>query len=89
MQEENTIMKEFIIQETQEKKRVQQKLYEMENQIQVVFQAISESAESEEASLEEKMRKIVQTLQQYKDQIKKLEERAIPTTPLDVTTQRE
>jgi t-SNARE complex subunit (syntaxin) len=53
---------------------VQQKVDEMENQIHVVFQAISDNAESEGASLEEKMRKIAQNLQQYKDQIKELEE---------------
>jgi hypothetical protein len=88
-QEENTIMKEVISQEGQEKKRVQQKLDEMENQIHVVFQAISDNAESEEASSEEKMRKIAQMLQQYKDQIKELEEHAVPTTPPDVRTQRE
>jgi peptidoglycan hydrolase CwlO-like protein len=60
---------------------VQQKVDEMENQINIVFQAISDDTTSEEASSEEKITKIAQTLQQYKEKIKELEERAVPTTP--------
>jgi hypothetical protein len=68
---------------------VQQEVDEMKNQIHIVFQAISDNAESEGASSEEKMIKIVQTLKQYKDQIKELEEKTVPSTPPDVRAQRE
>jgi predicted nucleic acid-binding Zn-ribbon protein len=61
----------------------------MEKQINVVFQAISDNAKSEEASLEEKIRKITQDMEQYKEQIKELEEHAVPTTPPEVRAQRE
>jgi len=67
---------------------VYQKVDEMENQIHVVFQSISDNAKSEGASLEENMRNIAQNLQQYKDQIKELEECAIPTTPPYIRAQR-
>jgi peptidoglycan hydrolase CwlO-like protein len=53
----------------------------METQIDAVFQAISDDTVSEEASSEEKITKIAQTLQQYKEKIKELEERAVPMTP--------
>jgi predicted nucleic acid-binding Zn-ribbon protein len=53
----------------------------METQINTVFQAISDDTVSEEASSEEKITKIAQTLQQYKEKIKELEERTVPTTP--------
>jgi hypothetical protein len=88
-QEENTILKEVIIQEGQEKNMAQKKVDEMENQIHVVFKAIIDSVESEGASSEEKMRNIVHTLQQYKDQIKELEDLTIPTTPPYVRSKRE
>jgi hypothetical protein len=42
----------------------------METQIQKVFQAISYETVLEEAPLEEKITKITQTLQQYKEKIK-------------------
>jgi hypothetical protein len=35
------------------------------------------------------MQNIVQTLQHYKDQIKELEERTVPTTPPEIRAQRE
>jgi peptidoglycan hydrolase CwlO-like protein len=53
----------------------------METQIDSVFQAISNETLSKEASLEEKITKIAQTLQTYKEQIKELEERAVHVTP--------
>ena len=53
----------------------------MEKQINVVFQAISGSVESEGASLKEKIRKIVHAMEQYMDQINELDECTIPTTP--------
>jgi uncharacterized protein (UPF0371 family) len=88
-QEDNTSLKEALSQEGKEKNMVQQKVDEMENQIQAVFQAISDNEGVQEASSQEKMRKIVQTLQQYKEQIKELEERAVPMTPPEVRAQRE
>jgi hypothetical protein len=66
---------------------VQNKLEEMEKHISTVFQTIPSSAESKRVSSEQKMRKIVQALEQYKDQIKELEEHAIPTTPPKVRAQ--
>jgi hypothetical protein len=86
-QEENITLKEAINQEGKEKKIVQQKVEEMEKHISEVFQTIPDNAESEEVSSEEKMRKIAQALEQYKSQIKELEERAVPTTPPEVRAQ--
>jgi hypothetical protein len=54
---------------------------EMQTHINAVFQAISEDTISEEASSEEKITNIAQTLQQYKEKIKELEERAVPMSP--------
>jgi hypothetical protein len=88
-QEYNTSLKEALIQEGKEKNMVHQKVDEMENQIQAVFQAISNSEGVHAASSQEKMRKIVQTLQHYKEQIKEMEEHAVPTTPPEVRAQRE
>jgi RNase H-fold protein (predicted Holliday junction resolvase) len=75
-QEDNTSLKEALSQEGKERKIAQQKVEEMEKQISGVFQAIPDNAESEEASSEEKMRKIAQALAQYKEKIKELEEHA-------------
>jgi hypothetical protein len=86
-QEENITLKEAVSQEGKAKKIVQQKLEEMEKHISTVFQTIPNNAESEGVSSEEKMRKIVQALEQYKDQIKELEECAVPTTPPEVRVQ--
>jgi flagellar biosynthesis chaperone FliJ len=61
----------------------------MEKHINVVFQAISDNAESEGASSEEKIRKIMHAMENYKEQIKDLEERTIPITPPEVISQRE
>jgi Mg2+ and Co2+ transporter CorA len=61
----------------------------METRIDAVFEAISDDTVSEETSLEEKITKIMQTLQQYKEHIKELEERTIPMTPPAVRAQRE
>jgi len=88
-QEDNTSMKEAISQEGKERKIEQQKLDEMEKHINVVFQAILDSTESEEESSEEKIRKITQTMEKYKEHIKELEEHAIPTTPPELRAQRE
>jgi hypothetical protein len=87
VQEENITLKEAIIQEGKEKNIVQQKVEEMEKHISEVFQTIPDNAGSEEVSSEEKMRKIAQALEQYKSQIKELEERAVPTTPPEVRVQ--
>jgi chromosome segregation ATPase len=75
-QEENNALQEAINQEGKEIWAVQQKVEEMEQCISIVFHTIPTSAESEETSSQEKMRKIAQTLEQYKDQIKELEEHA-------------
>jgi hypothetical protein len=80
-QEENMVLKEAISQEGKKKEIAQQKVDEMETQINTVFQAISDDTVSEEASSEEKITKIAQTLQQYKEKIKELEEHAVPMTP--------
>jgi len=52
----------------------------MEKHIGIMFQTILDNAGLEEVSLEEKMKKIAEALEQYKIQIKELEERALPTT---------
>jgi chromosome segregation ATPase len=80
-QEDNTSLKEELIQEGKERNIAQQKVEEIEKQISEVFQAIPNSTKLEEACYEEKMRKIAQDLAQYKEHIKELEKRAIPTTP--------
>jgi flagellar biosynthesis chaperone FliJ len=59
----------------------------MEKHIGIVFQTILDNAGSEEVSSEEKMKKIAQDLEQYKSQIKELEEHAVPTTPPEVRAQ--
>jgi hypothetical protein len=59
----------------------------MEKCISNVFHTILASAELEEAFFQEKMRKIAQTLEQYKDQIRELEEREVPTTPPEFISQ--
>ena len=61
----------------------------MEKYIGVVFWAIPYNVDSEGVSIEEKMKKIAQALEQYKDQIKELEEHAVPTTPPKVLAQCE
>jgi peptidoglycan hydrolase CwlO-like protein len=53
----------------------------MERHISGLFQAIPNNTKLEEASFEEKMRKITQALVKYKEQIKELEERVVPRTP--------
>jgi hypothetical protein len=63
VQQDNTSLKEAVSQEGKMRKIVQQKLYEMEKQINVIFQAISDSAESKEASSEEKIRKIAHDME--------------------------
>jgi hypothetical protein len=52
----------------------------MEKHIGIMFQTILDNAGLEEVSLEEKMKKIAEALEQYKIQIKELEEHAVPTT---------
>jgi hypothetical protein len=83
-QEDNTSLKEALRQKGKEKNISQQKVDEMENQSQAVFQSISDNKGVQAASSQEKMRKIVQTLQQYKEHIKELEEHVVPMTPPEV-----
>jgi hypothetical protein len=63
-----------------EDKLEQQKIEDMDKHIGTMFQTIPENAGLEEVSSEENMNKIVQALDQYKSQIKELEECTIPTT---------
>ena len=86
-QEEKITPREAIIQEGKEKQLVQQKVEEIEKHIGIVFQTILDNAGLEEVSSEENMKKIAQALEQYKSQIKELEECAVPTTPLEVRVQ--
>jgi hypothetical protein len=86
-QEDNTALKEVDSQEGKAKKIVQQKVDEMEKQINVAFQAIPDNAKLARASLEEEIKKIAQDMEQYKEKIKELEKRAVPTTPLEVRVQ--
>jgi hypothetical protein len=88
-QEDNTSLKEALSQEGKEKKMVQYKVDEMENQIHTVFQAISNSEGIQGVSAQEKMQKIAQMMQHYKDHIKELEECTVPTTPPKIRVQRE
>jgi hypothetical protein len=63
VQEDNTSLKEEVRKEGKVNKIAQKKLDNMEKQINVVFQAISGSVESEGASLKEKIRKIVHAME--------------------------
>jgi predicted nucleic acid-binding Zn-ribbon protein len=80
VQEKNVALKEAINQEGQRKEIVKQKVVHMETQIDTFFQAISDETVLEETYSEEKITKIAQTLQQYKEQIKELEECIVPMT---------
>jgi hypothetical protein len=82
--EENMALKEAIGQEGQRKYIEQRKVDQMETQIDAIFQAISDETVLEETSSEENITNIVWNLQQYKEWIKELKERAAPTTPLVV-----
>jgi hypothetical protein len=73
-QEDNTSVKEALSQEGKERNIAQQRVEEMDRQISGVFQAILDSTKLKEASSEEKRRKIIEDLVQYKEQIKELEE---------------
>jgi dGTP triphosphohydrolase len=79
-QEENMVQKEAIIQEGKKKEIAQQKVDQMETQIDGVFQDISYDTVSEEASMKENITKIVKNIQHYKEHIKEQEERALPMT---------
>jgi hypothetical protein len=83
------VLKEAIIQEGQKKEIVQKKVDEMETQINEVFQAISNDTVSEEAYSEDNITKIAQTLQQYKEKIKELEERSTYDSPSSLSAKRE
>ena len=74
-------LKEAISQEGQRKEITWRKMDQMETQIDAVFQDISIETVLEETYSEKKITKIAQTLQQYKEKIKELEEHALPTTP--------
>jgi predicted DNA-binding protein YlxM (UPF0122 family) len=52
----------------------------MEKHINLVLQSISDNTEPEGESLEEKIKKITQMLEHYKEKIKELEKSSIPTT---------
>jgi hypothetical protein len=88
-QKENLSMKEALSFEAQQKERAQQKVEEMEHQIHMLFQAILENTNEEAGSSKEKLCKIEQTIQEYKEKIKELEERVTSTTPLEVRVQQE
>jgi len=89
VQEENMALKEAISQEGQRKEITQKKVDQIVTQIDVFFQSISYDTVYDETSLEEKIMKISQTLQQYKDQIKEMEEGVVPMNPPTVRVQRE
>jgi hypothetical protein len=66
-QKENTLLKEALSQEGKNKNMAQKKVEEMENQIQEVFQSISDNEGVQAASSQEKMKKIAHIFQQYKE----------------------
>jgi peptidoglycan hydrolase CwlO-like protein len=59
----------------------------MEQQIHMLFQEILERTNEEAGSSKEKLHRIEQTIQEYKEKIKELEERVTPTTPPEVRAQ--
>jgi peptidoglycan hydrolase CwlO-like protein len=77
-------MKKALNLEAQQKERAQKKVEGMENQIHILFQSIPNNKNEEAGSSEEKLRRIEQTIQKYKEKIKELEERFTPTTPPEV-----
>ena len=77
-------LKEALNHEAQRKEREHKKVEDMETQIHILFQAIPDNTNEEAVSLEEKLRRIEQTIQHYKEKIKKLEEHVTPTTPPEV-----
>jgi len=77
-------MKKALNLEAQQKERAQKKVEGMENQIHILFQAIPNNTNEEVGFSEEKLRRIEQTIQKYKEKIKELEEHVTPTTPIEV-----
>jgi peptidoglycan hydrolase CwlO-like protein len=60
---------------------------EMEHQIHMLFQKIPKNTNEEARSSKEKLHRIEQTIQEYKENIKELEECVTPTTPPEVREQ--
>jgi hypothetical protein len=88
-QTETISLKEALNLEVQQKEKVKQKVEEMEQQIHMLFQTIPESTSDEAGSSGEKLCRIEQTIQEYKEKIKELEECVTPTTPPEVRAQWE
>jgi predicted nucleic acid-binding Zn-ribbon protein len=61
----------------------------LEERLEEVFQKIPESALAGEISVEEKLQKIMQAMDGYKQEIRELVEKITPTTPPKVRTERE
>jgi hypothetical protein len=61
----------------------------LEEILEEVFQTIPESALAGEINAEEKLQKIVQAMDGYKQEIRELVEKMTPTTPPEVRTERE
>jgi hypothetical protein len=55
----------------------------------ILFQAIPNNTNQEVVSSEEKLRRIENTIQHYKEKIKELEERVTPTTPPEFKAKQE
>jgi ElaB/YqjD/DUF883 family membrane-anchored ribosome-binding protein len=83
-QTETISLKEALNLEAQQKEKAKKKVEEMEQQIHMLFQTIPESTSDEAGSSGEKLRRIEQTIQEYKEKIKELEEHVTPTTPPEV-----
>jgi len=77
---------EYINMDTQEKK---QWLDKFEKKMKEVFTKIPKSVQEAMRSGEEQIQIIVQILEDYKKEIEDLNENLTPTTPLEVTTERE
>jgi exonuclease VII large subunit len=80
------IVVEQVQLETQEEKQRTDKL---EQKLKEVFTKIPDSAQEAVSSVEEHIQIITQTLEDYKKEIEELKEKLTPTTPPEVTAERE
>jgi hypothetical protein len=72
--------------ERDEEKQCTEKL---EQRLEEVFQTIPDNALAEELSTEEKIQKIAQAMEGYRQEIIDLAEKVIPSTPPEIKAQRE
>jgi oligoendopeptidase F len=72
-----------------ERDEEKQRMEKIEQRLEEVFKTIPDNAQAEELSTEEKIQKIVQAMESYRQEITDLEEKVIPSTPPEIKAQRE